>query len=339
MTVAPVIAAVRRRARLMALVLAVLVLGLLFLALVVGTVVVSPPDVLSTLAGQGSRDTNYFVLERRLPRAVTGLLVGLAFGLSGAILQSLLGNPLASPDVIGISAGAGAAAVTAIIAFGLSGTAVAGAALVGALATAALMYLLAWRDGVTGYRLVLVGIGLAAILLSVISYFMTRSQVTSAQDALIWLTGSLNGRNWTHVVPLLVALAVLLPAAAVASRALDLLSFGDDTARGLGVPVVPARLILLFCAVALAGVATASAGPISFVALLAAPIARRLTRDGGPALVSSALVGALIVLVADLAAQHTPGLPQVPVGVLTGAVGAPYLLVLLARMNRGGTGG
>lgn len=339
MTVAPIISAVRRRARLVALVLAVLVLGLLFLALVVGTVVVSPPDVLSTLAGQGSRDTNYFVLERRLPRAATGLLVGLAFGLSGAILQSLLGNPLASPDVIGISAGAGAAAVTAIIAFGLSGTAVAGAALVGALVTAALMYLLAWRDGVTGYRLVLVGIGLAAILLSIISYFMTRSQVTSAQDALIWLTGSLNGRNWTHAVPLLVALAVLLPATAVASRALDLLSFGDDTARGLGVAVTPARLILLFCAVALAGVATASAGPISFVALLAAPIARRLTRDGGSALVSSALMGALIVLVADLAAQYTPGLPQVPVGVLTGAVGAPYLLVLLARMNRGGTGG
>lgn len=339
MTALTVIRSVRRRARLVSLVLALVVAAVFLLALSVGTATVTLPDVLSTLAGQGSSDTNYIVLERRLPRALTGLLVGAAFGLSGAILQSLLGNPLASPDVIGISAGAGAAAVTGIVAFGLSGPAVSAFALAGALLTALLMYVLAWRDGVTGYRLVLVGIGLAAILLSVISYFMTRSRVTSAQDALVWLTGSLNGRDLTHLVPLAVAVALLVPAAAMAARALDLIGFGDDTARGLGVPVQRARLGLLLCAVALAGSATAAAGPIAFVALLAAPIGRRLARDGGPALLPATLVGAVIVTAADFAAQHTPGLPRVPVGVLTGAIGAPYLLVLLARMNRGGHGG
>jgi iron complex transport system permease protein len=339
MTARAVISRVRRRARLVTLVLAVLTAALLLLALSVGTAVVSLPDVLSTLAGQGSRATDYIVLERRLPRALVAVLVGAAFGLSGAVLQSLLGNPLASPDVIGISAGAGAAAVTAIVVFGAAGPSVALAALLGALVTAALMYVLAWRDGVTGYRLVLVGIGLAAILLSITSYFMTRSRVTSAQDALVWLTGSLNGSGVDELVPLAIALAILLPATAISARALDLLAFGDDTASGLGVGVQRTRFALLVCAVALAGTATAAAGPIAFVALLAAPIGRRLARDGGPALVPSALTGAVIVTAADFAAQHAPGLPQVPVGVLTGAIGAPYLLFLLARMNRGGHGG
>lgn len=339
MTAHAVVAGVRRRARLTALVLAVLAAALLLLALSVGTAVVSLPDVLSTLAGQGSRATDYIVLERRLPRAMTALLVGAAFGLSGAVLQSLLGNPLASPDVIGISAGAGASAVTAIVVFGAAGPPVALAALLGALLTAALMYVLAWRDGVTGYRLVLVGIGLAAILLSVTSYFMTRSQVTSAQDALVWLTGSLNESGLDELVPLAIALTILVPATAISARALDLLAFGDDTASGLGVEVRRTRLALLVCAVALAGTATAAAGPIAFVALLSAPIGRRLARDGGPALLPSALTGAVIVAAADFAAQHAPGLPQVPVGVLTGAIGAPYLLFLLARMNRGGHGG
>lgn len=339
MTARLVVVRVRRRARVVALALAVLVAALLLLALSVGTAVVSLPDVLSTLAGQGSSATDYIVLERRLPRALVALLVGTAFGLSGAVLQNLLGNPLASPDVIGVSAGAGTAAVTAIVVFGAAGPSVALAALLGALLTAALMYVLAWRDGVTGYRLVLVGIGLAAILLSVTSYFMSRSQVTSAQDALVWLTGSLNGSGVDELVPLAVAVAILVPATAIAARALDLLAFGDDTAAGLGVDVQRTRFALLVCAVALAGTATAAAGPISFVALLAAPIGRRLARDGGPALLPSALTGAVIVLTADFAAQHTPGLPQVPVGVLTGAIGAPYLLFLLARMNRGGHGG
>ncbi|ODU05330.1 MAG: iron ABC transporter [Pseudonocardia sp. SCN 72-86] len=309
------------------------------LSLVVGAAVISLPDVLSTLAGQGSRNTNYVILELRLPRALAALMVGIAFGLAGAVFQNLLHNPLASPDVIGISTGASAAAVLGIVGFGLTGIAISGLALGGALATAMAMYAIAWRNGVSGYRLILVGIGLSALLLSVISYFMTSAQVTNAQDALIWISGSLSGRNWNQVVPLLISLVVLVPITLVLGRVLGMLGLGDDTARGLGVPVAKVRLGLIVAAVALAGVATAATGPIAFVALLAGPIGRSLAKDGSPALLPSALVGALIVLVADFAAQHTPFLPNLPVGVLTGAIGAPYLLWQLARTNSGGQGG
>ncbi|SDH23670.1 FecCD family ABC transporter permease [Pseudonocardia oroxyli] len=315
------------------------VLAVFALSLMVGAAVISLPDVLSTLAGQGSRNTNYVVLELRLPRALAATLVGLAFGLSGAVFQNLLRNPLASPDVIGISTGASAAAVLGIVGLGLTGLAISGFALAGALGTAALMYAIAWRNGVSGYRLILVGIGLSALLLSVVSYFMTSAQVTNAQDALLWISGSLSGRNWNQVVPLLLSLVVLVPVTMVLGRVLGVLGLGDDTARGLGVPVDGVRLGLIVAAVALAGVATAATGPIAFVALLAGPIGRGLARDGGPALLPSALVGALIVLVADFLAQHTPFLPNLPVGVLTGAVGAPYLLWQLARTNSGGQGG
>lgn len=328
-----------RRTRTVSAVLAAGVLAVLALALSVGDVAISLPDVLSTLAGQGSRNTNYIVIELRLPRALNGLLVGVAFGLSGAIFQTLLRNPLASPDVIGISIGASAAAVACIVVFGLSGLYVSGGALAGALLTATVMYLLAWRRGISGYRIVLVGIGLAAMLSSVVSYLMTRTQVAKAEDALIWLTGSLNGRNWTQLQPLAACLAVLVPLAFLLGRSLNVLRFGDDTARGLGVSVGKGTFGLMLCAVALTGVATAAAGPVAFVALLAAPIARRLVRDGGAALLPAALVGALVMGIADFAAQHLPGPNQFPVGVLTGSVGAPYLLWLLSRMNRGGRGG
>ncbi|WP_156756556.1 FecCD family ABC transporter permease [Actinokineospora pegani] len=329
----------RRRSNLVALVLAAVLVAGAAVALSLGRGFVPLDDVLSTLAGQGSRSTNYVILELKLPRVLAAVLVGLAFGVSGAIFQTLLGNPLASPDVIGISTGASAAAVLCIVAFGLSGTVVSVVALAGALATAAVMYLLTWRGGVTGSRLVLVGIGVAAILLGVVSYLMTRAQVATAQDALVWLTGSLNGRGWDDVWPLAVLLALLLPAVAALSRVLNVLRMGDDSAKGLGVSVEPSRLGLLVCAVALAGAATAAAGPVAFVALLAAPIGRRLARDGTPALLVSGLVGAAVVLLADFAAQNLPGLPQYPVGVLTGSVGAPYLLWLLARANRAGKGG
>jgi iron complex transport system permease protein len=319
--------------------LAALLLVFFALALSFGRGYVPLPDMLSTLAGQGSRSTNYIILDLKLPRSLAAVLVGVAFGVSGAVFQSLLGNPLASPDVIGISTGASAAAVLGISVLGLSGVAVSGLALAGALAAAAAMYALTWRGGISGSRLVLVGIGIAAILLSVVSYLMTRTRVATAQDALVWLTGSLNGRNWTQVVPLALIMAVLLPAVAVLARQLGLLRLGDDAARGLGVSVEPARLGLLAAAVGLAGAATAAAGPVAFVALLAAPIGRRLARDGSPALAASGLVGAAIVLVADFAAQNLPGGVQYPVGVLTGAIGAPYLLLLLARANRTGKGG
>lgn len=329
----------RRRAVLLCALLAVAVCAAFCGTLLYSGRALAPGEVLESLAGGGPRSRYYLVVELRLPRALTAVLVGAAFGLAGAIFQTLLRNPLASPDVLGVSAGASASAVLAIAGFGLGGLAVSVAALGGAVGAAVAMYLLAWRRGVAGYRLVLVGIGLAAVLTSLISHAMTRSETIVAQQALVWLTGSLNGRNWGHVWPLVGALAVLLPLTALAARALRPLQLGDDAARGLGARAEPRRLALLGCAVALAGVGTAAAGPVGFVAFVSGPIARGLLRRNDPALLPAALVGALVVLVSDYVAQHLLGANQFPVGLVTSLVGAPYLLWLLARANRGGRGG
>lgn len=262
-----------------------------------------------------------------MPRALVAVLAGAALGLSGTIFQS----PLASPDLIGITAGASAAAVIALLVFGLRGFPVSVAALAGALGAAAVMYALAWRQGVTGYRLVLAGIAMAAMLTSVVSYCLTRADVYAARDALVWLTGSLNAKSWATVWTLAPCVAVLVPLTLLAGRRLAALQVGDDLARVHGVRVERARLGLLVLAVALAAVATAAVGPVAFVS---GPIARRLA--GGIALVPAALVGALVMTAADVVAQHVFPSTQFPAGVVTAIVGGPYLLWLLMSTNRSG---
>jgi iron complex transport system permease protein len=323
------------RVRVVSLLLAVALVVVFALSLAVGDFTVPLGDLPGILLGNGTGGGAYVVTELRLPRAVTGLLVGVAFGLAGALFQRLLRNPLASPDVIGVTQGASAAAVLCIVLLGVSGAVVSAAALGGALVTGTVIYLLARRGGVSGYRLVLIGVGVGAVLTSVVSYLMTWADVTLAQQALVWLTGNLNGRGWDHVVPLALALVVLVPAALVLSRALTGLQLGDDTAAGLGLRVERTRLLLLVVATAFAAFATAAAGPVAFVAFVANPIATRLTGGARTGLVPPALTGALVTLLGDFAAQHLLG-AQLPVGVVTGAVGAPYLLLLLATANRAG---
>ncbi|QKV75323.1 iron chelate uptake ABC transporter family permease subunit [Amycolatopsis sp. Hca4] len=339
MNAVEVVAAARRqgafRSGAVTLVLLLAIVVVFAVSLAVGDFPVPLADLPGLLFGDGVGRAAYVVTELRLPRAVTGVLVGAAFGTSGALFQRLLRNPLASPDVIGVTQGASAAAVVAIVLFGAAGPVVSAAALAGALLTGATIYLLARRGGVHGYRLVLVGVGVGAVLTSVVSYLMTWADVTLAQQALVWLTGNLNGRGWDHVVPLAAALAVLLPAALLRSRALAGLQLGDDTAAGLGLRVERSRLVLLLIAVALAAFATAAAGPVAFVAFVANPIATRLVGGARAGLLPAALTGALVVLLGDFAAQHLLG-EQLPVGVVTGAVGAPYLLWLLATANRAG---
>ncbi|MFF1608680.1 FecCD family ABC transporter permease [Amycolatopsis sp. NPDC058278] len=339
MSAVEVVAAARRRgaarARVVTLGLLLAIVVVFAGSLAVGDFPVSFADLPGLLFGDGVGRAAYVVTELRLPRAVTGVLVGVAFGTSGALFQRLLRNPLASPDVIGVTQGASAAAVVAIVLFGAAGPVVSAAALAGALLTGVTIYLLARRGGVHGYRLVLVGVGVGAVLTSVVSYLMTWADVTVAQQALVWLTGNLNGRSWEHVVPLAVALAVLLPAALLRGRALAGLQLGDDTAAGLGLDVERSRLALLLIAVASSALATAAAGPVAFVAFVADPIATRLVGGARAGLLPAALTGALVVLLGDFAAQHLLG-EQLPVGVVTGAVGAPYLLWLLATANRAG---
>lgn len=330
-----------RRARFAAVCcgLAVIVATALTLALCTGDIALPVMDVWSTLLGGGDAGTRFVVVELRLPRALLALLIGFCLGLSGALFQSLLRNPLASPDVIGIGSGAAVTAVLASLVFGVSGLALSGAALAGGLAAGAGIYLLAWRRGVNGHRLVLIGVGVGTGLSSVISYLMTRSEVTEAQSAFVWLAGSLNGRSWPHFWPLLSAAAVLVPLAFLASRTMPALHLGDHTAAGLGARVERDRLALLACATALCAVATAAAGPIGFVSFVAPPVARRLLPGHGAVLLPSALTGAALMGPADLLGQHLLPHTQVPVGIVTSVVGAPYLLWLLARANRVGTGG
>ncbi|MER5886169.1 iron chelate uptake ABC transporter family permease subunit [Streptomyces sp. NPDC001941] len=329
----------RTRIVLVPLVLAVAVIAVFCVSLSVGDLDVPLRDVVTALTGAADPGTHFIVVELRLPRALLALLVGTAFGLAGALFQALLRNPLASPDVIGITQGASAAAVLGSLGFALSGVPLSAAALAGALLTAAGIHALARRGHVSGARFVLVGIGIGAALSSITSYLLTRSQVAEAQNALVWLTGSLNGSGLAQVWPLLGCLLVLLPLTALASRDLEPLRLGEDTAAGLGAAVGRGRALLLACAVALAGVATAAAGPVAFVAFVSAPIARRLAPRSGAALVPSALTGALLVLCADFAAQHLMWSGQMPVGVVTSLIGAPYLLWLLARTNKSGRTG
>ncbi len=340
---ADVVARVRRaRRRRATVVLSVLVALLVVVAAAsvsVGSYSLTLPDLLATLAGRGSRADNLAVFGLRLPRFALAVLVGVAFGLSGALFQNLLRNPLASPDIIGVSGGASAAAIAGILLLGLGSVGTSLLAFAGALAVATAIYLLAWRGGVLGYRFVLVGIATAFLMQAVIGYLLTRAEIREASGAFVWLVGSISSTRWQDVAPVAVALAVLLPAVIALSRSLTALDLGDDAASGLGVRVERTRALGILVAVALAALGTAAAGPVAFVAFVSGPIARRLLRTGAAALPVSALVGALVMGAADFVAQHLlPGDVVLPVGIVTGAVGAPYLLYLLATANRTGRG-
>jgi iron-siderophore transport system permease protein len=310
-------------------------LALLVLSIATGEFSIPPREVVETLLGGGDRSTRFVIETLRLPRALTGILVGAALGASGAIFQSITRNPLGSPDVVGFVQGASAGAVLEIVVLGGGTFAIAAGAVVGGLGTAILVYVLAYRGGVQGYRLVLIGIGIAAMLVAVTDYLLTRSTLEEAQAANVWLTGSLNGRGWEHVRPVGATLALLLPAIALLARQLRMLELGDDVARALGVSIERSRLALILVAVLLAAVATASAGPVVFVALAAPQIARRLTRASGPGVGCAALMGAALLLAADFASERVFGPTQLPVGVMTGVGGGLYLIWLLRREWRG----
>lgn len=328
----------RRRSILVGWVLAVATFLVCCVSVSVGDFPVQLLDVVPAALGLGDPGLTFIVRDLRLPRVLGGVLVGAAFGISGAVFQSLARNPLASPDIIGITAGASAAAVLLIVVTSATATTIAVGAFAGATLTAAAVYLLAWRSGLSPYRLVLVGIGLGALLTAVTAYLLTRSDIYDARRAMVWLTGSLNATTWQQLRPVALGLVVLVPVVLVLAEHLRLMQLGDDTATGLGVPVERARLGLVAAAVGLAGLATAAAGPIAFVAFVSAPIARRLVRQP-LTIVPAALTGSLLVVTADLAGRRLFSPTELPVGVLTGLIGAPYLLWLLARANRIGAGG
>lgn len=317
--------------------------GLLLVALAAGVVLVgtgdydiAPADVLRTLAGHGTAGQDFVVRQLRLPRVVVALLVGAALGMAGAAFQTVSRNPLGSPDVIGFGQGSAAGALLVIVVLHGSSLEVSAGAVGGGLLTGLGVYALSWRGGVQGYRLVLVGIGGSAILAAVNSYLLVKANFVDAARAVIWISGSLDGRDWAQVRPLLGACAVLMPVLLVQARDLRITEMGDDAARALGVRVERVRLVTVLAAVLLTAAATAAAGPIAFVALTAPQLARRLTRTPGVSLIPSALMGAALLVSADLAAQRAFGAGQVPVGVATGVLGGGYLLWLLIEERRAG---
>lgn len=326
----------RRAARVVVLVVGALLCLSLLLTLSVGQSVTPPLDVVRILMGEEVDGASFTVRELRLPRVLLGALAGMSFGLAGAAFQTVLRNPLASPDIIGISAGASAAAVSAIVFFGLLGAWVSVVAVGAALGVAMLVYLLAWRDGVVSARLVLVGIGVAAMLNSFIAYALSQAPTWGLQEALRWLTGSLNGASVQQAVIVGASLLVFGSVLLMHSRALAALQMGDDTAAAIGVAVARSRVVVVLAAVGVIAVATAMCGPIAFAAFLPRPIASRLSPAGGPLLLLSALIGALLVVLADFAGQVL--LPaRYPVGIVTGALGAPYLLYLIVHVQRKGS--
>ncbi|MFD6326936.1 FecCD family ABC transporter permease [Streptomyces sp. NPDC058442] len=323
-----------------ALVVAVLLLLVALTASVVligtGDFPIPAADVIRTLLGEGDPGQEFIVTELRLPRVLVGLLVGVSLGLGGALFQSISRNPLGSPDVLGLGQGATAGALVMIVLFSGTANQVAVGALIGGLVTGFAIYVLAWKRGVHGYRLVLVGIGVSAIVTAVNGYLLTKSDIVDAARAVVWMTGSLDGRDWDQVRPLLALCVILVPLVLANSRGLRMMEMGDDISYALGVRVERVRLLLMLSAVLLTASATAASGPVGFVALTAPQLARRLTRSPGPNLVASMCMGAALLVSADWISQRAFGAEQLPVGVVTGVLGGVYLLWLLVTERKAG---
>ena len=324
----------RRRALTMGVVAAAIVVCAA-VSLMVGNTFYTPSEVIRVILGHDVPGASFTVGELRLPRVSLAIVAGLSFGLGGVTFQTMLRNPLASPDIIGISSGASAAAAFAIVVLGLSGAQVSVFAIVAGLAVAFLVYLLSYRRGVAGTRLILIGIGIAAMLDAVTNYVLQGAAQWELEAAMRWLTGSLNGASWSATIPVVVVLVIAGTILLSQSRHLSMLQLGDDAAAALGVRTEAVRITLIVAAVGLIAFATSAAGPIAFVAFLSGPIAARIIGPHGSPLLPAALIGSLLVVVADLVGQFAFD-TRYPVGVITGALGAPYLVYLIIRTNRTG---
>ncbi|MBQ0710236.1 MULTISPECIES: iron ABC transporter permease [unclassified Ochrobactrum] len=315
--------------------LLVILVGLFLITLMLGQSFTPPKDIVRVLLGDDVPGASFTVGKLRLPRAVLSVLAGLSFGLGGVAFQLMLRNSLASPDIIGISSGASAAAVFAIVVLSMSGPVVSVFAVVAGLAVALAVYGLSFRNGGAGTRLILVGIGVSAMLESFIAYILSNAPAWSLQEAMRWLTGSVNGARLDEMLPLLIALIVFGGLLLSRSRDLEALRLGDDSAAALGTHVGRTRIVIIIAAVGMIAFATAVSGPIAFVAFLSGPIAARIIGNNGSLLIPSALIGAILVLAGDYCGQFLlPG--RYPVGVVSGVLGAPYLIYLIIRANRSG---
>ena len=331
----PVSYRVDRRVPWILLVLGIITLIVILFSVGYGEYPISPIDVIKTLLGLNTDNLNHrFVLYTlRLPRVITAFLVGMALSIAGTILQGLTRNPLAAPEIVGLEAGAGLAAVMLIVWFpSIPISLLPIAAFTGALIAALLVYGLSWNGGSSPIRLILVGVGVGAIASALTSLLITFGNIYDVNQALVWLAGSVYGRTWEHIQALFPWLIIFIPLAFFSARELNTLNLGDDVARGLGSSVEWQRGFLLLISVALAGASVATTGTISFVGLMAPHLARQLVGTSHEGLMpTAALVGGLIVALADFLGRSLFAPIELPCGVITAAVGAPYFLYLLYR--------
>ncbi|GAB4508342.1 MAG: iron ABC transporter permease [Anaerolineae bacterium] len=329
-----------RRVPLVALAILAFTLVVLVVSISYGAYDMSPLEVLQTITRTlpedhpDARNFNLVVHTFRLPRILTAFLVGMALATSGAIMQGITRNPLAEPGILGVSAGAGLAAVTLIVWLPDSSLSLLPwAAFAGALITALAIYLLSWKDGgSTPVRLILIGVAFAAVLGSITTFMLVFGDINDVQQAYVWLAGSVYGRNWEHVHTLGAWLLVLLPLTIFSARQLNTLALGDEIARGLGTRVEGQRVLLLVISVALAAAAVAVSGTIGFVGLVAPHITRRLVGPSHEGLLPvTALFGGALLVLADLIGRWVIAPSELPIGIVTALIGAPYFMFLLAR--------
>lgn len=325
----------RRRFIMTTTVLTIIALALCCAMLMLGNTIYPVKDVLRVLIGEEVKGATFTVGTLRLPRMLAGVFAGFAFGVGGYIFQTMLRNPLANPNVIGITSGSSAAAVFCIIVLHANNTVVSIASVVGGLVTAIVIYLLAKGASFSIGRLILVGIGIQAMLTAVINYLMLIGKTNDIPTAMRWLSGSLNGAKMENLYPLFIAVIVFTPIILFFGKRLEMLELGEQAATSLGVDTNKTRVILIVCSVLILALATAATGPIAFVAFLSGPIAKRLVGVGFSNILPAGLIGVILVLASDLIGQFA-FVARYPVGVITGIIGAPYLIYLLIRINRKG---
>lgn len=310
------------------------VLSLAYIGMVYGNTVYTLREVWENLTGIRD-EARFTIVTLRLPRVLIGLLSGLAFGISGNTFQKLFRNPLASPDIIGVTSGAALGAMLSILVFRFNGTYTSIIALVSGMATAILIYAISGGSGFLNGRLILIGIGVQAFLRAMTSWILLKTASYDVGNALRWLSGSLNNMKIESVPPLCIILAVVGLGVFLLNRRLAIMQLGDDLALTLGTKPGNTRIWLLFLSLTLTAFATAACGPIASVAFLSGPIAQRITKTANNNMLASGLVGAILVLSSDLFGQYALAV-RYPVGVITGILGAPYLLLLLLRMGKKG---
>lgn len=327
----------KRRLRfiLVSSILAIFTAVLCYGMLILGNTVYPASDVIRALRGEQIQGVSFAVNTIRLPRMLAGLFSGFAFGVGGSVFQTMLRNPLANPNIIGITSGSSAAAVFSIVVLQASGATTSALSVAGGLITVLITYTLTKSKGYSGGRLILVGIGLQAMLNALVSWMLLISSESNVPAALRWLSGSLNGSQMNSLIPVISATLILTPAILYYGRHLSMLELGEEAAQSLGVHTDRTRVILIISSVLLVAMATAATGPIAFVSFLAGPISKRLVGGGGPQTMAAGLFGAALVLAADLFGQFAFE-TRFPVGVITGLLGAPYLIFLLIKMNNNG---